>query len=417
MFAPTATTEKKKVLMVAYACNPEGTGEHWLGWGWAERASAAYHVFLIANTNHRAEIERHASRHGIEPFFIGLPAWYKSPTNRFGKLGAWLRQTVWQWKALRLGRELHKQHAFALVHQTTFHTFRIPFRLAALGIPSVWGPIAGGEYVPHGFGRYLGPARFSETLRGLANRPWLLFPPLRASLRRSSAIFVSNHCTLNFLPAWCHSKCLVVSPNALKDTQLQSPGAAPPHRDNVQPFHLLFVGHCAPTRAIPLVLEALRQSRLTDYRFFIVGSGAGLPFWQREAARLGVDGNVEFVGQLPQAELDPYYRRADVFVFPALRDSGGSGLLEAMSRGVPVVCLDWGGPGEMVDDASGIKIAVSNPAETVQELKRALEALYDDPQRRQSLGLAGCQRAQSMFVWDAKGRILEATYARLIRDR
>ena len=400
--------------MVAYACNPEGTGEHWLGWGWAESASAAFHVYLIANTNHRAEIERHAVRHGIEPFFVGLPAWYKSLTNRFSKLGAWLRQTVWQWKAARLGRQLHQQHAFALVHQTTFHTFRIPFRLSALGIPSVWGPIAGGECVPNGFGRYIGPARFSETLRSLANKPWLLFPPLRASLRRAKAIFVSNHCTLNFLPAWCHSKCQIVPPNALQDAQVQTTVAAPRHRDNARAFHLLFVGHCAPTRAIPLVLEALRQSRLTDYRFFIVGSGAGLPFWQREAARLGVARNVEFVGQLPQAKLGPYYQDADVFVFPALRDSGGSGLLEAMSRGVPVVCLDWGGPGEMVDDASGIKIAVSNPAETVQGLKRALEELYDDPQQRQSLGVAGWKRARSMFVWDAKFRILESTYGRLI---
>jgi len=403
--------------MVAYACNPEGTGEHWLGWGWAERAAAAFHVYLIANTNHRAEIERHAVHHGIEPFFVGLPTWYKSLTNRFSKLGNWLRQTVWQWKAARLGRQLHKQHAFALVHQTTFHTFRIPFRLTALGIPSVWGPIAGGEYVPNGFGRYIGPTRFSETLRGLANKPWLLFPPLRASLRRASAIFVSNHCTLNFLPAWCRSKCQIVPPNALQDTQIQTTGAAPRRHHDAGTFHLLFVGHCAPTRAIPLVFEALRQSRLTDYRFFIVGSGAGLPFWQREAARLGVVGNIEFVGQLPQAKLDPYYDNADVFVFPALRDSGGSGLLEAMSRGLPVVCLDWGGPGEMVDDASGIKIAVSNPRETIQNLKRALEELHDDPQRRQSLGVAGWKRAHSMFVWDAKSRILESTYGRLIGDK
>jgi len=403
--------------MVAYACNPEGTGEHWLGWGWAERASASFHVYLIANTNHRAEIERHAARHGIEPFFVGLPAWFKSLTSRLGKLGSWLRQTVWQWKIARLGRQLHKEHAFALVHQTTFHTFRIPFRLAALGIPSVWGPIAGGEHVPRGFGRYMGPARFSEALRGLGNKPWLLFPPLRASLRQASAIFVSNRCTLNFLPAWCRSKCLIVPPNALKDAQIQTTGPVPRGRDDARSFHLLFVGNCAPTRAIPLVMEALRQSRLTDYRFFIVGSGAGLPFWQREAARLSVAGSVEFVGQLPQAKLDSFYRDADVFVFPALRDSGGSGLLEAMSRGLPVVCLDWGGPGEMVDDASGIKITVSNPTETVQELKRALEGLQDDPHRRQSLGTAAWKRAQERFGWDPKGLILESTYGRLIEGK
>lgn len=417
MSALNASNKKNKVLMVAYACNPEGTGEHWLSWGWAERASAKFDVYLIANGNHRAAIERHAPRLSIQPFFVSLPAWYKNLTNRFGNLGSWLRQMAWQSKVARLGRRLHDQHHFALVHQTTFHTFRIPFRLSALGIPSVWGPIAGGEYVPGGFYGYLGSARLSETLRGLVNRPWLLFPPLRGSLRRASAIFVSNHCTLDFLPAWCHGKCLVVPPNALSDEQARTSDVAPRPPGQPRAFHLLFVGYCAPTRAIPLVFEALRQSRLTDYRFFIVGDGPALDFWKREANRWGVADKVEFVGRLPQKQIDPYYRDADVFVFPALRDSGGSGLLEAMSRGVPVVCLDWGGPGEMVDDTSGIKIPVTNPAETVQKFRQALELLHDDAPRRQSLAAAGWKRAHSMFVWDAKERILESTYGRLIESR
>jgi len=32
-------------------------------------------------------------------------------------------------------------------------------------------------------------------------------------------------------------------------------------------------------------------------------------------------------------------------VFPVCAMPGGSSLLEARSLGVPIVCLDWGGPG------------------------------------------------------------------------
>lgn len=408
------TAAKPKVLMIAYACNPEGTGEHWLGWGWAQQAAARYHVHLITNDKHRAEIDRHAPRYGIEPFYVSVPAWYRDLTQRWGQFGSWLRGMRWQPLALRLGRELHRQHNFALVHQTTFHTFRVPFRLSELDIPSVWGPMAGGEYVPRRFYRYVGAAWLSEKFRGLANRPWLMSPPVTAALRRTRLLFVSNHCTLNFLPAWCHAKCRVVPPNALSEDQARKAEARSSRPEGTHAFELLFVGNCAPTRAMALVFEALRRSRLTKYRLRIVGAGKALELWKREAARLGVAGNVEFIGHVPQSALDPFYAGADVFVFPALRDSGGSGLLEAMSRGLPVVCLDWGGPSEMVDESCGVKVSVQTPARTIEELAAALEKLAGDPRLRATMSAAAQRRAVSVFGWDAKRRLLEATYESLI---
>src|SRR6266550_481979 len=116
---------RPRVLMIAYACDPQGGGEHWLGWGWAEQASHNYEVELLTTAKAQPNVER-ACR---------------------------------QKRILSLAERLHRQKPFALVHQTTFHTFRVPFRAADLGIPSVWGPIAGGERVPPGFERYLGSAK------------------------------------------------------------------------------------------------------------------------------------------------------------------------------------------------------------------------------------------------------------------
>ena len=48
--------DKPKVLMIAFACNPEGSGEHWLGWGWAEQASKSFRVHLIASANARRTV-------------------------------------------------------------------------------------------------------------------------------------------------------------------------------------------------------------------------------------------------------------------------------------------------------------------------------------------------------------------------
>src|SRR2546421_6795853 len=189
---------KPRVLMIAYACDPQGSGEHWLGWGWAEQAAQKFEVELITTPKARPAVEAAAQPLGIKPHFLAISPWITRLTELCG--ASWLRKLLWQNRVRRLAAQLHSRNPFQLVHQTTFHSFRSPFRAAELGIPSVWGPIAGGERVPPGFDSYLGPARFSEVMRRALNRAWLNLPSIKNSLRAASVLFVSNHTTLMFLP-------------------------------------------------------------------------------------------------------------------------------------------------------------------------------------------------------------------------
>jgi glycosyltransferase involved in cell wall biosynthesis len=404
---------KPRVLMIAYACNPEGGGEHWLGWGWAEQAAKNFSVDLITTTNASAAVEKHARALGITPHFIGTPNWWRTLTELTGT--SWLRKVSWQRRTLKLAAQLHTQRPFELVHQTTFHTFRVPFLAAGLGIPSVWGPIAGGERVPPGFETYLGPAKGAEARRQTVNRLSLRVPSVKRSLENARALFVSNRTTLEFLPDKVREKSKIVAPNALRprDESFSPPTA----KGKPGPFRLLYAGNCVATRSIPLVLDALDVSGLEDFEFKIIGDGLALDEWRRLAARSRMEEQVKFLGKIPHAQLNDYYSTADALVFPALRDSGGSALLEAMARYLPVVCLDWAGPGEMVDEKSGIKIPVTNPAETVKAFAAALNRLKAEPGWRESLAKAGRARAVEKFGWGAKREILEKTYSELLGRR
>ena len=405
---------KPPILMIAYACNPEGGGEHWLGWGWAEQAAKNYSVHLITTPNARAQVEKHAPRHGISPHFIGVPGGVRKISDWLGGAGSWLRKIVWQYRVARLARTLQREHQFALVHQTTFHTFRVPFLAATLGLPSVWGPVAGGEFTPPGFGRYLGPAKFEEAARKFINKLWLGVPAIRASLCRASTILVSNRTTLNFLPARVRGKCVVVAPNALRpeDEYLRPP--VPKPRPPGAPLRLLYVGNCVHTRALPIVFDALLTSGLRDYKLTIVGDGPALARWKWLVTEKHLSANVEFTGLVTRDKLPGIFANADALVFPALRDSGGSALLEAMSKGLPVICLDWGGPGEMVDDQSSVKIPVTTPEQAVAAFAAAFVRLSREPEFGPALALRAYHRAQAMFSWEAKGALLRGHYERLI---
>lgn len=407
--------EAPKVLMIAYACNPEGTGEHWLGWGWAEQAAKKHKVYLLTTVNAREAVERHATKHGIQVRFVPVANALRTLTNPLGRFGSWLRKMIWAYQAARVADEWHAQEKFALVHQTTFHTFRVPFLATRLGIPSVWGPVAGGEHIPFGFYNFIGPLFLPESIRRVFNRVWFTWPAVQRGLKQVSVIFVSNHTTMRFLGKAVAAKCVVVPPNAMRAEDEQRPVRAHTHNDGT--FRLLYVGNCLPTRAMGIVFAALARAQLDNCELTIIGTGLGLDLWQREAREYGLTDQVKFLGQLPHAALAPYYENADLLVFPALRDSGGSALLEAMSKGLPVICLDWAGPAEMLDADSGVKIPVTTPDVTIQAFADALVRLHNDPALRARLGQRAAERTRQLFTWAVKRELLERTYAKLLSSR
>lgn len=57
---------KPRVLIIAFASNPVGTGEHWLGWGWAAR------IFRSRSTTRRTHLP--ASGSGFHTTSPGQPS-------------------------------------------------------------------------------------------------------------------------------------------------------------------------------------------------------------------------------------------------------------------------------------------------------------------------------------------------------
>ena len=137
-------------------------------------------------------------------------------------------------------------------------------------------------------------------------------------------------------------------------------------------------------------------------------------YWEARAVRLGVAGQVAFLGSLPHTEVHGQLVKADVFVFTSLRDSAGFALLEAMSAGLPVVCLDWAGPGDITTNECAIRIRPESPEQVVTGLAKALRRLEADPALRGRLGLAGRERVAACFSWSRKAEEIDALYGKML---
>jgi glycosyltransferase involved in cell wall biosynthesis len=123
-----------------------------------------------------------------------------------------------------------------------------------------------------------------------------------------------------------------------------------------------------------------------------------------EIRKLGIDERVRPLGYVPARDLDALYREAVALVFPSRFEGFGAPILEAWTRGCPVIAADATALPEIVGDA-GYLISPDNP----EEWANAMWDLLEDSDLRLIYARAGAERARK-FGWAGSADILEDAY-------
>jgi glycosyltransferase involved in cell wall biosynthesis len=156
-------------------------------------------------------------------------------------------------------------------------------------------------------------------------------------------------------------------------------------------------------RAIPLVLALV-----PDCRFVLAGSGTEDEGLRHLAAQLGVADAITWTGWLA----DPYdvLGRAHVYVNTWPGEAFGMSMAEAMALELPVVAVDAGANGEMVEDGvTGFLVPENDPV----ALARALARLATDRAGSATMGEAARLRAVSRFGASYTAESTLALYRRI----
>jgi glycosyltransferase involved in cell wall biosynthesis len=392
-----------KILLSAYACHPTAGSESRLGWQWAQQLAARGHeVWVIARRVNQTEIEQAIAAAGgaAKVNFLyhdcqALMPWLRLLKARF----RYFYYYVWQWGAYQVARQAHAEQTFDLVHHVTWVQFRAPSFMGRLGIPFIFGPVAGGEATPWPLRGVLGSRQW---LVDLLRDVWTLLarfdPMVRRTYREATRINVATPETLARLPAFARAKAHIQQAIAYEPIAQQTPDCIPrPHRSGLS---LLYVGRFLGLKGMALGLTAFAGllQRYPDATLTLVGCGPAGRAWRKSAGVLGIEKQLRWVDWLPVAEVEELYGSHDALLFPSLHDSGGMVVLEAMARGLPVVCLALGGPGLIVDNTCGLKIDVEGRSRSDVEMAliQALEQLARDPHLIARLRTGAKQKARLM---------------------
>jgi glycosyltransferase involved in cell wall biosynthesis len=176
---------------------------------------------------------------------------------------------------------------------------------------------------------------------------------------------------------------------------------------------LVFVGRVVPIKRLDLLLRALARARESEprLRLALVGDGEERPRLERQAAELGVAGDVRFLGY--RRELRPFFAAADVAVLSSDNEGTPVSLIEAAAAGLPAVATDVGGVREVVGEETGMLV----PRGDAPALASALVRMAGDAGRRRDFGQAARRRAVGRYGAERLLGDVDALYRELTAAR
>jgi glycosyltransferase involved in cell wall biosynthesis len=168
---------------------------------------------------------------------------------------------------------------------------------------------------------------------------------------------------------------------------------------------LLFVGRVAHEKNIQFLLQVVNRVRkdIPEILLLIAGEGPARVGLEQEAKKLGLSGNILFIGYLDRhTELNSCYHSADIFIFSSRTETQGLVLLEAMAQGVPVVSTAEMGTRDVLREGAGVWIA----EEELEDFSGKVIMMLGDAEVRASLGEAGREYAHEWSAGKQAERML-----------
>ena len=407
-----------KVLLSAYACEPCKGSEPGVGWKWVCGLAGRVQLTVLTRSNNRVPIEAEIASmphdhplHTIQFLYHDLPA----PIRRLksaGLLPTLSYYFLWQWTAAR--RFAHEADASEIVHHLTFCTALCPGFWNRTKAARVIGPVAA-PLVPAAYLTLFGTRRYTQALRNLIIRRFLLLPWLRKSFTNAAAIFPANSdmkSLLNGMEIHCETVML--------DTG--APHHSPINERTIsdRACRFLYAGVLERRKGLELALrafaKALKTEATPDMRFDILGKGPDKQRLQDLARALGISDQVNFMGAVPQEDVSRFLANADVFVFTSVRDASGGVNLEAMAAGLPILCIAHQGVGDITDDSCAFRVQPASIDQTVAALSEGMNFFTNHPNESLKMGKAARKRAMEKFSWSAKIEAMSATYESVVKQ-
>jgi glycosyltransferase involved in cell wall biosynthesis len=420
------SNQKLKVLLIIEQCNPEAASVPLVGYKFFQAISKLADVTLVTHERGRSALEKLKEHKDIiyitESEFMKtyFPLVYRMTMT--GKANWPLANVLGYPVYAEFNRRVYKAFKdqilrgdYDLVHALTPMQPRFPFKIVKTNkqTPVLIGPVNGGVPYPPGFAEIARKEfAYLNFFRAIGRA---LVPGYVETYKKADKILAGSTYTLNLVKemfAIPDERIELFYENGIADSFLTE---TQKHQNNSQ-INLLFVGRLVPYKCADILIEAisrLKPSVKEKVYLTIVGDGEERNSLETQVKELHLVERVKFAGWVGQEQTVDYYRQADIFCFPSIREFGGAVVMEAMACGLPCIVPNNGGIGEYVTEETGFKIEPKSREYLTQEFTNKIQILVEDDLLRASMSAKSIEESRE-FEWDRKAEKIVEIYHNMI---
>ena len=107
-------------------------------------------------------------------------------------------------------------------------------------------------------------------------------------------------------------------------------------------------------------------------------------------------------------------KKAHVLIHPSFRDGGSWAIMEAMSNGLPVICLNASGPKDMVTKKCGLLIDLESSGQIKKDIGDGLLELLKNKNLYHQLSVNAMNRIAEEYNWIKRGEQIKNVYERVL---
>lgn len=395
-----------KLLISAYACRPNMGSEPAVGWNWVIEYSKLCDIVVLTNFTNKVYIENYLKEHTSElktvKFVYVKPnmkvdLWYKE-WERMERLYYFF----WQHTALKVAKKMCAEEHFDFVQHITYVSCVMPTYMYKLDIPFIYGPVSGGESIPAGIHYPFGTKeKIIETIRKITQIVAKNSLNLKRCCKNSSVIVVVTNESKKMIPQKYQEKVTVLQAIGLNRAAIANTEKV--FQDQKSKF--LIAGRMLSWKGFRIGIEAFIDALNSGVNAELTVLGTGnteMNNYLKSIVGEYLNKKIFFVDSVNYDKMAEFYDQHDVLLNCSLRDSGCLVVMEAMGRGLPVICIDTGGPKVNTENGGAIKIGPNSYDKLKRELTKAIKMLTEDQRLRNNLSQESRMIALKEFEYESK---------------
>lgn len=407
------------ILILAYACEPLKGSEPGVGWNLSVALSKVHNVTVLTRRNNKSAIEAYISKYPLDNInfvYHDLPErwmWIKK------KVSEQAYYMLWNLTAKNAVKSIIKNDNIDILHHVTFNQYRTPSAGYFANKPFVVGPVGGAELINPVFYSELMPSTLKREKFRRKGRDRILFRWLGQRTNAKKAFVFSAKENADCLEKYINTKRDIIKVLPAIAINKEDFAVDCKANDKTQPFTMIYAGRALDWKGLHVFMMALAKvnEHLSNIKVLLIGirdekERKMVDEWKKS---LELESCVELIDFMPRNELIKRLVDANLFVYPAFRDSGSMAVLEACALGCPSIAFDAGGQDAFPDDTI-LKVKIAESLEdTIDAFSQKLVWAYKNQDELKMYGEKAKNFALSKMNWEYRAKQISDIYNEVVK--